>query len=285
LRAGLNYAMQMVRRLIPRRRFENFVFIVGAQKAGTSSLHAYLVQHPDIVGACVKETHFFNREIQYAKGFSYYMAHFPSFSFAKYVLDATPAYLYSSKAPERIRAFSPKAKIVILLREPVARAFSAFNMYSQAVGSEHFKSHLLDANSNSRLFYLPIADGKINPDIDYFLEREKRIIAGEAAGDEPALIRRGIYAPQIQRYLDLFGPENVLVLFSEDLRRQTPLTVNRVFDFLGLDHLDDIELEQKHVRDYSADPAAKEEIQAYAAGLFAQDRQELIEKYHLDVPW
>ncbi len=285
LREGLNYAARFVRQLVPQRMFKHFVFIVGAQKAGTSSLHAYLVQHPNITGPSVKEIHFFNQEMNYKKGLPYYLSHFPVINKSKYALDSTPAYLYSSKVPQRIHVFRSNAKIIIVLREPVSRAYSAFNMYRQAVGSKYFKASLSSANDTTKAFYMPIAEGKIIPDIDYFLDREQRILAGEETGDEPALIRRGIYGPQIKRYLDLFGPENVLILFSEDLRRKTLSTVNQVFDFLGLSYLDDIELESKHVREYSSDPAAKEKIQAFAANLFNRDKQELLEKYHLPVPW
>ena len=172
-----------------------------------------------------------------------------------------------------------------MLREPVTRAFSAFNMYKQLVGKKHFRSRQLSANNDVKSFLMPIAEGLVDPDIDYFIDREKEIIYGNAVGEEPALIRRGIYAPQIKRYVDLFGPENVLIIFSDDLRRHTKKTLHQVFDFLELDVLNSIELTPKHVRVYEVDTVDKERIRERASDLFARDKQELIEKYHLDIPW
>lgn len=285
IRSIINFTLQQSRRLIPVRNHGNYIYIIGAQKAGTTSLHFYLAQHPDIISGRIKELQFFNKDTEYSKGVSYYLSHFPVFKTGKYALDATPEYLYYSNAPRRIHAFGPKSKIIILLREPVSRSFSAFNMYKQMVGCKFFRNYLLSSNSDAREFFMPIARGEIDPDVEYFLDREMAIISGNATGEEPALIRRGIYAPQIKRYLDLFGTTNVLVLFSEDLQRRTQQTVDRVFDFLDLPRLEQIELEPQHVRDYTTDKTAKKIIHNYAEALFARDKQELIEKFQLSVPW
>ena len=227
---------------MPHNRFSNYIFVVGAQKGGTTALHSFLVQHPSIVGGSRKELHFFNRENVYAKGLPYYVSHYPVFSRGKYALDSTPAYLYSTEAPERIHAFSPEAKIIILLREPISRAFSAFNMYKQLVGSKSFQFNLLNAERRSKSFFMPIAKGEIDPNIDYFLDRELAMIRDNVEGGEPALIRRGIYAMQIQRYLEFFGSTNVLILFSDSLREETKGTVNQAFSFLNLEPMSDLKL-------------------------------------------
>ena len=276
---------QMARRYVPIRLFDNYLFIVGAQKAGTTSLHSFLAQHQSIVCASTKELGFFHRDKIYAEGLHFYRSHYPVFRSAKYALDSTPEYLYFRMAPERIHSFKPNAKIIILLREPVSRAFSAFNMYKQIVDHDWFRSRLRYSNSDSKSFFTPIANGLVDPNIDYFIDREMEIIHGNASGEEPALIRRGIYAPQIKRYVDLFGKENVLIIFSEDLRQQTKKILNQVFDAIELERLNSIELVPQHVREYTVDTDAKERIRERASYLFAHDKQELIDVYDLDVPW
>ena len=111
------------------------------------------------------------------------------------------------------------------------------------------------------------------------------IMSGKALGAEPALIRRGIYAPQLKKYLDLFVSENVRIIFSDELRQQTLQTVNRVFDFVGIDPQINIDIEPQHVREYAADSSVKDAIREYADELFERDKQVLVEKYHLNVPW
>jgi hypothetical protein len=80
------------------------------------------------------------------------------------------------------------------------------------------------------------------------------IINGESGSPEPALIRRGIYAPQIERFISLFGRENVQVLFSNELKHDTEQTVNNVLQFIGLSPMSDAQYPLKHVRDYTVQP-------------------------------
>lgn len=104
------------------------LLIVGAQKAGTTALFNYLDARPGFVGAQRKELRFFNRDERYARGVEWYEQFFdarrPGVKF-----EATPEYLYHPAVPERIHAHYPDVRIVMLLREPVARAYSAWNMY------------------------------------------------------------------------------------------------------------------------------------------------------------
>ena len=267
------------------KKFSNFIYIVGAQKAGTSSLHAFLEAHSDIVGAKGKEAHFFDLDIAYAKGLTYYYSYFSTHSLSKFALDSTPSYLYDHKVPCRIHGFQPKAKIIILLREPVSRAFSAYNMYKQAFGNAWFAEQLVNFDKKTKEFFLPIAEGAFSPSIDYFLEYELDIISGNKSGEEPALIRRGVYAPQVRRYVELFGLDNVLILFSADLKNKTEETVDRVFSFLGLEACASIDFSPRHVREYTVDEPEKEEIRRAAEELFAEDKRNLLKEFQLEVPW
>lgn len=280
------FLLRKLKQYLPLKSFEKNVFIVGAQKAGTSSLHSYLSMHPSICIGQTKELHFFNREINYSKGLAYYRALFPMVTSARYALDATPAYMHNINSANRIYAFNPESKIIILLREPISRAFSAYNMYQQLRGNLGYLQELttyLDEESKS--FFLPFAEGRIAPDIRYFLDREKAILEGRAEGEEPALLRRGVYAPQVGRFISLFGRNNVMVIFSDELKGRTDHTVNSVLEFLGLAPVTGVDYRLRHVRNYSIESADRDLIVEYAGDMFEKDKQDLIQDIGLNVPW
>lgn len=281
----INVTRQFARHQLPLNDLPQYVFLVGAQKAGTSALYSYLLQHPMIIGGDQKELGFFNNDFMFGKGINHFRSQFPAWPKGTHALDATPGYMYYSNSAERIHAFRSDAKIIMVLREPVSRAFSAFNMYQQTIKDKWFRRMLQNANVDARAFFTPLVEKKIKPSIQYFLDTEMAIIKGEAEGEEPALIRRGIYAPQLDRFIRLFGRDNVLVLFSNDLKREPERVTNEVFRFIGLESLTGGRYPLKHVRDYSVDNSGKEAIQECAGALFEKDKAELINRYGLNVPW
>ncbi len=286
LRSATNYVMSTLRQILPLKEFEMYVFIVGAQKAGTSALHSYLEMHPYICTGYTKELHFFDRQKTFEKGYAFYRALFPAFTQAIYALDSTPSYLYMPYVASRIYKFRPNSKIIIILRDPISRALSAFNMYEQLRGNRDYLRQLNSfLDKDSKEFFLPFVEGKVKSDIRYFLDRELSIMNGSAVGDEPALIRRGLYAPQIRRFVELFGRDNILILFSDELKEQTKLSVDRVLDFIGLPSLVHTKYERKHVREYTIDESSKKWVSQYAGDLFEQDKNELSKCFGLVAPW
>lgn len=285
MKAGLLKFRRQLRQLYPMRNFSGNLFIVGTQKGGTGSLYSYLENHPQLACGDVKEIHFFDREKNFAQGDDYYRSFFPVCSRNRTSLDATPKYLYYSRGAERIYEYSPNAKIVILLREPVSRAFSAFNMYQQIFNLKWFRKAVKGANQDWIDFLSPLLNDNETLGIDYFLEKEIEIIKSGGSAEEPSLIRRGIYAPQIERYVKLFGQNNVLIIFSDDLKNNPGSVVDKVLSFAALEPMLNDEYPLKHVREYTADIRAKELIHHYASEWFEKDREDLINTYGLDVPW
>ena len=97
--------------------------ILGAQKCGTTSLHSLLAQHPEICMSEPKETNFFN--IHFDRGLEYYReTFFNSWKGHKAVGEASPSYFFLPYVPERIAAALPGVKMMVILRDPVKRAFS-----------------------------------------------------------------------------------------------------------------------------------------------------------------
>lgn len=285
LRQKYNSTKQFIRGLLPLQEIPQHVFIVGAQKAGTTALHAYLINHPMIFGGDRKELGFFSRDRLFDKGLKSYRAMYPISFSGSHALDATPEYLYYKRSVERIYNYRPDSKIIVLLREPVDRAYSAFNMYQQSIQQRWFKRRIQYANDDAKAFFLPLIEGKVRPEVEYFLEREMEIIGSNSEEEEPALIRRGIYAPQIERYIRNFGRENLIVVFSNDLRSNPDKVVKELFEFIGIPQISGLEYPLRNVRDYAENSGVREKILRSAGHYFDNDKRALSNDLGIQVPW
>jgi hypothetical protein len=232
------------------------VFIVGAQKAGTTSLHEYLCKHPDIKGGLLKEIHFFNDENRYQKGVSWYETHFKNFNIFKEVtfLDATPEYMTSETAITRLKKYNPHAKILVILREPVSRAYSAWNFYSKL---PKFSNQLYDF---SKLIQDEI--NSINLSSDFKLA-------------SLGIVKFGCYSTQLASLFKNFSTDQVLIIGSKELSVNTLDVLNKIFKFIGVSHYDPAKCvkRQRNKGSYSViPPTAKgvleEFYQPYNADLF-----------------
>ena len=239
--------------------------ILGAQKAGTTALYAYLRWHPDITGPSFKEVSFFDRH--YAKGERWYRAHLPMKRRAR-VGEASPGYLFHPLAPERVRQMIPNARLIALLREPVERAFSHYQ-HEVALGREQ----------------LPFEDA---------VDREDERMEGEVEGilRDPAYfsyawwnytyVSRGLYADQLARWYDVFPREQLLVLLSDELADDTAGTYRRVLDFLGVAAHDLDAYPRIFDRDYAdMDPATRTRLKER----FEEPNRRLAQLLGRDLPW
>lgn len=193
------------------------LLLVGAAKAGTTSLHSYLGQHPAIFMSRVKEPHYFSRIVLSPERAVYvapriwddagYLALFADARDEAYVGESSPSYLYDAAAAVAIQAARPDARILIVLRDPVERAFSHY--------LNDFRSGL-----DKRSFRSAMADELARP--------ERRI------GRESMYLLVGQYAPQVERYQRLF-PGRTHVLVFEEFFRDVNVQLGGLFVALGLD--------------------------------------------------
>lgn len=193
--------------------------VIGAQKAGTTALYAYLREHPSITGPSWKEVSYFDRH--YARGEAWYRGNFPNLARArgKLVGEASPSYLFHPLGAERVRALLPEARLVALVRNPVDRALSHHN-HEVALGREELSfEDALEAEEER----LRGEEEKLISDPGYF-SREWWSHAYQA---------RGRYADQLDRWLELFPREQLLIVPSEDLGAEPAQTYARVVEFLG----------------------------------------------------
>jgi hypothetical protein len=193
--------------------------IIGAQKAGTTALYAYLRRHPAITGPSWKEVSYFDRH--YGRGEAWYRGNFPNRVRARGKLfgEASPSYIFHPLGPERVKALVPEARLVALVRHPVDRALSHYH-HEVALGREPLRfEDALDAEEDR----LRGEEERLAADPSYF----------SRAWWSHAYKSRGRYAEQLERWLAVFPREQLLILPSADLGGEPERTHTQVLDFLG----------------------------------------------------
>jgi hypothetical protein len=188
----------------------NFV-IGGTQKGGTSALDSFLRQHPEIcMPTTRKELHFFDRE-EDNRDHKKYHANFEPKPKQRVIGEASPIYMYWETAPYRIWKYNPKMKWILALRNPVERAFSAWNMETQRGKEKLSFAEAIEREPERCREALPL---------------QHRVYS---------YVDRGYYAHQVRRLINIFGRDNALVVLSEELRNDHGKTLGRIFEFLGVD--------------------------------------------------
>lgn len=200
----------------------NFL-IIGAPKAGTSSIYHYLKQHPEVYMSPVKEPHFFsfeNEEINFqgpgdrerlqgtVTRWEDYLKLFASVGNEIAIGEASTTYLGNSKAPQRIKHYLPQVKLIAILRNPVDAAYASF-------------LHL-------------VRDGdETLPDFALALQQEPARISKNWE-DIWHYKNRGFYYSQIKRYFDLFEREQIQVYRYEDWQNNPQNILTQIYQFIGV---------------------------------------------------
>jgi hypothetical protein len=198
-------------------------FIVGAQKAGTTSLHEYLKNIPGIYMSPFKEPNFFSISVirdddplEKIRDEKAYLDLFKKVKNEKIIGEASPFYLTDPETPSLIHKVSPDAKILISLRDPVDRMFSHILQEKRRRNLEgSFRDHLMN-----------------------------EIKLGDKSWEYFA-IKHGKYADNVQRYLDTFGNKNVKIIIFEEFVKNTEESINDILRFLGINYkLDNFKAER-----------------------------------------
>jgi len=203
--------------------------IIGAQKAGTSSLYSWLTSHPDVLAARNKELHHFDRHNEF-EPIGPYLRSFPSELTLKALRmkrgrvvvtgEATPYYLFHPFAPGRVHYHLPDIKLVAILRDPVERAVSHYWMQANRGLEKLTLENALAAESD-----------RIEPELN-------KVERGEEPGVELQLrsyLARGHYANQLERWFDLFPRSQLRVLQFELLVADPARVYREVLDYVGVD--------------------------------------------------
>jgi hypothetical protein len=225
--------IQKATRALPRRLTASLgglpdFLIIGATKAGTTSLYEYLVQHPLVAPARHKEVHFFDERFE--RGEYWYRSFFPLLHVQKLergILagEATTRYLTNARAPELARSLMPAAKLIVLLRNPVDRAYSHHQMVHR-MGLRDIHSDFSSYVRQSRSFW---PSGNSFQQLDF--------PPRDAISECVTWIQFGLYAEHLAAWLQHFPREQMLILNSESFFAHPQQALDRVTRFLGLrDH-------------------------------------------------
>jgi hypothetical protein len=243
-------------RLTARRRPLPDFLVIGAQKAGTTALYAYLRWHPGIAGPSWKEVSFFDRH--WWRGEAWYRGQFPLRAGERLVGEASPSYLFHPLAPERARSLVPGAKLVALLRDPVDRAYSQYQ-HEVALGREPLSFEDALAAEDERLV------GEV-----------ERLIADSRAFSrawwDHTYTARGRYAEQLERWLEAFPSEQLLVVRTEELGERPAETYASILAFLGAEPHELPDYPRVFDRDYEP---MRAETRAALAATFAEPNRRL----------
>lgn len=247
-------------------RLKPAFLMIGEMKCGTTSLFTYLLRHPQIREPFMKEPFFF--DLNYDRGLNYYRSLFPPARGGGVTFEATTYYMAHPLARERIKAFVPDAKLIVLLRDPVERTQSHYH-HSRSKGRE------------------PL-------DFEAALDAEPQRLAGEIERivREPgyrsfahlhlSYATRSRYAVALRPWLEDYPAEQLLVLAAEELFERPAETVERVLRFLELPVLDLAPYPVMNAREYDRmAPATRERLTAQ----FAEPNERLYELLGRDLGW
>ncbi len=257
-------------------------YVIGFGKCGTTALYTYLGEHPQINPPFIKEVKYFNRNERYKLGLNWYKTNFPliiqkmiyeRLKKKKFVsIDAGGVYITYPHTINRIKKITPEAKFIVLIRNPIDRAYSHYNMNVN--------------DSNTAIEDLPFAEA---------IRQEESRIDGEYERMEHDEFYRGIeyftygyahigrYAKWLKNWLAEF-PNQVLVLESESLTNDVQTTFDRVTDFLEVDRYKLRDTAARNVGNY-AQGKIDESTRKYLAEYYRKPNAELYSLLGRNLGW
>lgn len=186
--------------------------IIGAGRSGTTTLHKLLEEHAEVAFSKIKEVHYFSIDDLHSRGEDYYHSFYPNYNNEKIIASADTYLLMDYTAIERIYNYNPGMKIIVMLRNPVDRAYSSYN-YSVNYGYHKAYGSFLDC-----------------------IEQEKNI------AQEPSIVQRNnlghfygsLYHKHLSEWSKFFPKENILLLTTADLKENLKGIQNKLTDFLSI---------------------------------------------------
>lgn len=191
--------------------------VIGAQKSATSWLYRCLALHPELhLPAAKRETEYLGGELHEQKGTAWYFSLMSGAARGQKRGDVSVEYMVNPVSPELVHAHAPKVRLIASLREPVSRAVSAYYW---------------------RLRNNRIGETDMNEGLARALHLCERAPTSSLVGQNwyyRDLLLRGVYAPQLDRYLVKFAPEQICVLFYDEIAKSPSSVAQTVYRFLGV---------------------------------------------------
>jgi hypothetical protein len=245
-----------------------------------------LTEHPGILSASSKETHFFDEN--FAKGVNWYRAQFPTSLYKSYIQnirkqefrtgEGTPYYILYPHTPRRIAQIVPHVKLIALLRNPVERAYSQYWIEVKAC----FETWSFEDAIKGEKERLAGELEKMLKDENYYSHSYRHF----------SYLERGIYIDQLQRWMEYFPKEQLLVLRSEDLYKEPASVMKQTLDFLGVtspelskEYKNYRRPSKKGYRNKEVPPKMDMEIREYLVDYFQPHNARLYDYLGIDFGW
>ncbi len=236
--------------------------VVGTQKGGTSSLNGYLSKHPQVCTASLKkELHFFDGSSAPLE--NYHKCFLPKKEH-RVVGETTPSYMFYPGAMEHIAVYNPNMKIIIILRDPMERLYSHWQMMKRK-----------KKKSIHPVWARDIVLGDVCNFEDMFL-----IFQSGNSLNRFNPLKRSLYSPQLDNIYRLFAKDRVLIILSEALKENRKYVLSRGYDFLVVDEFDSNEEIERRVGNYDTELSRENYLQFRV--FFENDVGVLNQKYGVD---
>jgi hypothetical protein len=226
--------------------------VAGAQKGGTSALDTYLREHPELCLPREKEVHFFDTDRRFTVeqvDYAPYHAHFEPRPPQRLLGEATPSYMYWPTGAERIARYNPAMRFIMLLRNPITRAFSHWN-YSRLVKREQ----------------LPFLEA-------LHAEEERQLNRSPYRAKRFSYVERGFYTRQLQRLWRYFPANQTLIFKTEELLEDPNGVLDRIASFLDIAPFAPVAGRTVNAREYNT--VMSDEERRYLAGVYEQEIHDL----------
>jgi hypothetical protein len=253
----------------PLRILPNF-FVIGVVRSGTTSLFHYLNQHPNISGALYDELGYFDDN--YHLGVNWYKSLFPTIFTKKRIqkehgkflsFDDTPFYVYNPQVVRRIHENFPNAKMILLLRNPIDRAYSNYNLpnftkltFEEIIQNEIDEINNIDLDSKDESYL-----------VNDFYEK---------------ILPRGLYAKQLEYWYKIFPKEKIFIQSSEEFANNTHDVLKQIFDFLGIKQVKIPDITKQNVRKI---PLMKQNTRDYLIDFFKPYNESLYKLINKKFNW
>ena len=244
-------------------------FVAGVVRSGTTSLYHNLDKHPSIVKSAYDELGFFDSNFQL--GWMWYRSLFPTNIQKRKVekesgkfltFDDTPFYIYNSVVAKRIKKFFPETKIIVVLRNPIDRAYSN---YFLGVKSGNEKRTFEDI---------------VEEEIDLVNKRNKKLLFDETLSETH--LGRGLYSDQLKIWFELFDRNRIKIIKSEEFSQKPEKIMNEIFEFLEIKECNIDDFEKKNVAKY---PPMKKETRKKLVKFFEPFNDELYNMLNVNFEW
>ncbi len=198
------------------KKFRIHFIVIGVQKGGTTALDAYLRNHPQIEMANIKEVHFFDNSKYFKKekiDYGIYHKHFNILENEKKLGEITPSYIFLEESIYRIKQYNPNIKLIAVLRNPIDRAFSNWNMeFIRKNEKRTFSTCIINEINQLK-----------NNELDFNIYN--------------SFVKRGLYKSQIENIKKYFKRDQVMYIKYEDFLLSQFETLKKIYSFLEVDFL------------------------------------------------